>query len=571
MPAPTPVDRLVLSPQDGAVIPTATVTVRIWRTNWQELWVESSSLASTLPGTQNVRTDAYPYQGDSFAVGVPIWEGANQLVVHGRHTTGQVVTRTLQVTRAATVVDGVVVSATPTTVHSTATPIQITAGFVGIGTPVEGWIDVEGDGRLDAPFPGTLAWTYATQGYYAPRVVVRLTNGLLVDSTVHPVPLTVTGPTVLTETVGQFELPVPARDVAVDRLNRQVLVLTEDSRVHVFTEAGATVASYTLAGVQTLSAIDVDDDGNLYTVDRGLHQLRKFTRSAGFASDTTFGTNGIVGVQGSGDGQFNEPRDVQCLSTPTGAHVWAADSANGRVQCFNGSGQFELALPTGADVTRPVSVVTDFAGHLTVIDGADGDLAVFELGGTRVAYRPAAVGVDPSHPCRANADEDLSATTADPAHHALLRTNRDGAVLTTIDVAPNVPLAVVSATSGGALVAVAGATRLKRLSGTEPAGESPVEVLTRFLVAVNQNADSNARAVLAPESVAEFTALLADPVKGPAYRNYAGRVGAAVELSRSGRMAMVHAMVDPSTPQGHPITVELRRDGATGRWLVLGL
>ncbi len=553
------------------MIPTATVTVRIWRANWQEAWVESSSLTSTLPGTQGVRTNAYAYQGESFAVGVPLWEGANQLVVRARLPSGQLVTRTLQVTRAATPVDGVILSANPTTVFSTATPIQIAASFVGIGAPVEGWIDADGDGRLDVPFPGAMPWTYATEGYYVPRIVVRLASGLLADSTAHPVAITVTGPPSVTETPGQFELPVPARDVAVDRLNHQVLALTEDSRLHVFTEGGAAVASYTLASVQNLSAIDLDEDGNVYAVDRALHQLRKFSRANGFLPDAAFGTSGVVGGLGSEDGQFNDPVDVQWLQTANGANLWVADSVNARLQLFDGAGQFQLQLPTGADVTRPASSVADFAGHLTVVDGADGDVAVFELGGTRVAYLPAAVGVDPVRPSRACVDVELGVLVADPAQHRLLRCNRDGAVCAGLDLAPDAPLALAYTPGGESLLAVAGAARLKRVQISEPAGESPISVLMRYFSAVSQSLDPAARALVAPEVGEELATLLANPIKGPAYRALAGRVGAATELSRSELQAMVHAMVDPGTPQAQPIVMEFRRDLVSRRWLLLGL
>jgi len=567
------IDLFVLSPPNGAVIATSTVTVRVDGANWAELWVESSSLGSTASGTQAVRTDAHPFQGDSFALGVPVWDGTNRLVVTGRRPTGQVLTRTLQVVHPPASVEGVRVTVSPSSVQNPATPVQITATSAGIGAPSEAWIDADGDGRLDATFPtsGTLAWTFPAEGYYRPRVVMRVANGTHHDSGDQSETVTITAPPSVTDAPGEFELPVPARDLAVDRFNRQVLVLTQDSRLHVFTEAGALVASHTLAAVQDLVGIDVDEDGNVYAVDRALHQLRKFSRSTGFLPDTTFGTNGVVGSLGTADAQFNEPADVQCLRVVGGVHVWVADAGNGRLQRFDGAGGFQLGLPTGAEMARPVSLVADFAGHVSVLDGTDGDLAVFEFSGTRIAYRTNAVGVDPSTPPRASVDVDQGVLIADPANRVLLRCDRDGAVRASLGIAPNAPVAAAQATGSRTLVAVAGAARLGQLQMPEPMGESPVEVVTRFFTAVHQSADATANDLVAGETAPLLASVLAHPVKGPAYRALAGRVGSASELSRSDRLSTVHAMVDPGTPGAQPIVMELRRDTVTSRWLLLGL
>lgn len=566
------IDIFVLSPPNGAVIATPTLTVRVGGANWQELWVESSSPATTAGGIQPVRANAHPFQGDSFAVGVPVWEGTTRLVITGRRATGQALTRTIEVVHQPPSVEGVRLTVTPTTV-SPATPVQIDAAFAGIGTPVEAWLDADGDGRLDASVSptGSLSWSYAVEGYFAPRLVVRVANGILYDSASQAVPVTVASPPTLVDTPGAFELPVPARDIAVDRLNRRVLVLTQDSRLHVFDEAGLLVSAHTLAAVQTLVAIDVDVDGNVFAVDRAQHQLRKFMRASGFQPDASFGTNGVVGGLGTSAGQFNEPADVHCLHSLGSVDVWVADSGNRRLQRFDGNGAPHLELSTGADIAQPVSMTADFAGHVTVVDGADGDVAVFEFSGTRVAYGPGALGVDPSVTSRANVDVDLGVVCADPAGRALVRFERDGGLRSRIGLGSNVPLAVARTTTGHTLVAVAGAPRLQQLPGTEPFGESPVEVVTRFFTAVNQSADAAANELVAGETAPLLAAVLADPVKGPAYRALAGRVGVASELSRSDRLATVHAIVDPGTPLATPIMIELRRDLDTSRWLLLGL
>jgi hypothetical protein len=228
-------------------------------------------------------------------------------------------------------------------------------------------------------------------------------------------------------------------------------------------------------------------------------------------------------------------------------------------------------LATGPDIAQPVTMVADFAGHVTTVDAADGDLAVFELNGTRIAYVQQLLGVDPALPPRASADVNFGVLLSDPVNDRLLCFDRDGAQRMSIATAPDAPLAAVHVVGRRVVVAVAGASRLAQIEWTEPVGESPVEVVTRFFTAINQNADATALALLAAETASELTTLLADPVKGPAYRNLAGRVGSASELSRSERQAAVHGLVDPGTPQAQPVVIELRRDVASNRWLVLGL
>jgi hypothetical protein len=479
----------------------------------------------------------------------------------------------VQVTYPADSVEGVRIVVTPSTVSSTSTPVQISGTASGIGSPVGAYIDADGDGRLDATFawPGPVSWTYPSQGYYSPRVVVRLANGTCHDSALDPAPVTVSAPPTLASVPGQFELPVPALDVAVERLGGLVLVLGSNGRVYVFSPAGAGAGSFPLTGVQSAAAIDCDENGDLYAVDRSQHLLLKFSRQLGYAPDSSFGNSGAVGGQGSGNGQFHAPFDVQCVLANGGTQVWVADRLNARLQSFNLLGEFQASLATGPDITLPVSLVADIGGYVTVVDGADGDLAVFETGGTRLAYRPNAISIDPNIVPRACVDFDFGALILSAGNRTMLRCERNGNTRTLIDLAPAIPVAAVNTPDGQTLVLTAGATRLSRLIQPEPIGESPVEVATRFFAAVNQGSDSIATGLVAPQAGQQLSTVLAHPVNGPAYRALAGRVGSITELSRTPRLASIHAMVDPGTPGAQPITLDLQRDEATQRWLLLGL
>lgn len=561
--------RLVLSPPSGAVVSTSSITVRIKGANWQELWVDSASASG---GPKPVRTKARAFANDSFAVGVPLWDGTSRLTVFGRLPNGQTERQTLDVRYQPPGVPGVRVSATPAVTVPTA-PVQISATYTGIGTPVEAWIDADGDGQIDRSIPptGAFGWKYATEGYFSPRIIVRAPDGILYDSTFSPVPVTVAAIPTLTETAGLFELAVPALDIAVDRMHARVLVLTEDSKLRVYDESGALLSSHSLAQGPGLVAIDVDLDGNVYAVHVLQHQLLKFSYSSAYAPDTSFGINGIVGGLGAGTGQFNTPRDVYCRFSLSSLELWVSDSGNNRLQRLDGTGAATLVFPTGVDMTSPVSAIADYAGRITVIDGNEGDLAVFELNGTRIAYRPAVPSSNPSRYNRADVAADYGVYIADQARRTLQRFDRNGVLLSSLELGTKKPVATALTTNGRTLVAVAGAMRLSQLSGAEPAGESPTEVAARYFTAIQQGADATARSLIITEIDEELIALLQHPSKGPAYRSLAGRTGSITLVSRSEQLATVGAIVDAGTPTAQAVTVDLRRDPFTNRWLLVGL
>jgi hypothetical protein len=564
---------VVLSPANDSTVGTSTITVRIEGNNWDELWVRSHLFSSPFAVPGSTQIDAKPFAGDSFAIGVPLEPGTNDLLVRGRRAGGALQTKVVRITRQMPGVAGVRVAATPTTLHTLPGDIELALTFDGLGAPIEGWIDADGDGQLDGPIgvSGPQNWSYTSQGYFAPRCVFRFPTGIYHDSTESTAQITVTGLPSIVDDLGGFEFGMDARDIAVDRMNRQVLVLTADSRVHVFDEAGVLVAAHTLVHAQDLVAIDVDAEGDLYAVDRARHDLQKYARAAAFQPDPGFGTAGVVGVQGTQPSQFNEPLDVQCLVTVTGLQVWVADAGNARLQRFSDTGQLQRELAVLADIARPVTVVADVLGHVTVVDGVDGDIAVFDGAGARLAYRPAKAGVAIGTLARGSVDVELGVLVADPVRRAVLRCDRDGASRASLDITPAVPLALAHALDGRLLAAVAGGTRLQRLAIPEPAGASPVEVLTAYFDAIHQANDAVGLSLVAPEVRTTLTTVLAHAQGGPAYRSLAGRVGTFSERSRSDRLAFVDGLVDAGTPTVQPVQLELRRDRLTGRWFLLGL
>jgi sugar lactone lactonase YvrE len=110
------------------------------------------------------------------------------------------------------------------------------------------------------------------------------------------------------------------------------------------------------------TGIGVDADGNVYVAAAGNNCIRKYTRDGTLLLEW--------GTAGSGDGQFNWPRDV--FPDATG-NVFVTDGYNHRVQKFSGDGTFLLewgSQGTGdGQFYLPNGVYVDHAGDVYVTCG----------------------------------------------------------------------------------------------------------------------------------------------------------------------------------------------------------
>ena len=166
--------------------------------------------------------------------------------------------------------------------------------------------------------------------------------------------------------------------------------------------------------------LDVDGNGNLYVVDsaaknvkvydkdgkflRTLADAKMFSRPSGIAVDAqgsriyVVDTGGIssdqhkvrvfdaqsgkhlldIGKRGSGDGEFNLPRDV---TIGKDGLLYVVDGANFRVQVFQPDGKFVRVFGgvgrQGGQFSRPKEVATDVDGNVYIVDAAFGNFQIF--------------------------------------------------------------------------------------------------------------------------------------------------------------------------------------------------
>jgi DNA-binding beta-propeller fold protein YncE len=166
--------------------------------------------------------------------------------------------------------------------------------------------------------------------------------------------------------------------------------------------------------------IDVDNQGNVYVVDGTAKQVQMYDKDGKFLRTLAAGTrlsrpSGIavdgegkrmyvvdtgavtnekhriavfdiasnkhlfdIGKRGSGDGEFNLPRDV---TIGTDGLLYVVDGGNFRVQVFKPDGTFVRVFGSigrqGGQFSRPKEAAVDPEGNIYVIDAAFGNFQIF--------------------------------------------------------------------------------------------------------------------------------------------------------------------------------------------------
>jgi sugar lactone lactonase YvrE len=115
--------------------------------------------------------------------------------------------------------------------------------------------------------------------------------------------------------------------MAVDKNDNLYAINSTDNTIHVFDDNGR--YQRTISGAIGNADIAFDSANNYYLTDSANNQVKKF------AHDGTFLYS--IGSVGSGDGQFNTPREVAIDSHD---NVVVTDIGNSRIQIFNATGSF---------------------------------------------------------------------------------------------------------------------------------------------------------------------------------------------------------------------------------------
>jgi DNA-binding beta-propeller fold protein YncE len=124
-------------------------------------------------------------------------------------------------------------------------------------------------------------------------------------------------------------------------------------------------------------AVATDHYGNFVITDTARHSVYVISKSGALVRE--------FGRQGSGDGEFNEPRGVALTS---GGDIVVIDSLNSRVQIFDTNGAFLTAfgrLGAGdGEFNEPTGVAVDSAGTIVVADPRNRRIQMFRRSGAFV-------------------------------------------------------------------------------------------------------------------------------------------------------------------------------------------
>jgi len=149
--------------------------------------------------------------------------------------------------------------------------------------------------------------------------------------------------------------------------------------------------------MNTPTGLAIDASGNIWVAEWYNNRVQEFNSSGTFLLAIGSGYNGVSGTKthsGSGNGQLNVPLDV---AFDLSGNVWVADSYNNRVQEFNSSGTFLLAIGTGyngvsgtktnsgggnGQLNNPQGLAFDASGNIWVADGNNCRAEEFNSSGT---------------------------------------------------------------------------------------------------------------------------------------------------------------------------------------------
>jgi hypothetical protein len=360
------------APVIAITAPANSSTFDTERINVSGTFTESSLKQITVNGVL-----AFTDGGNFEALNVPLADGENTITATAEDIAGNETTTSTTVNGSATPVDPAQLAASPVggfvSLVVTFTP---TASVPGTLQYVYYDFDGDGDSEQTETDLDPITHTYTGAREYFPVVTVQTTAGRFSS---------LGGWNSTTADRLRINVQVaPATDSTISVTDPIDFKTTANGHLYVLSRSTETITQYdashavvrTVADIGTTpTGLDVDANGNVYVALSGAHQIAKFNPDGStFALDNTFGTAGLVGGSGSGDGEFNTPYDVAV--SPDGAELSVSDSGNHRIQRFNAHdgtflGAFGSSGSGAGQFNTPKGLTYDEVGHLYIVDSGN--------------------------------------------------------------------------------------------------------------------------------------------------------------------------------------------------------
>lgn len=181
---------------------------------------------------------------------------------------------------------------------------------------------------------------------------------------------------------GSSEEEVPEEEAVVTLENIAVIdmqifdedtyyILSSDNNIYEVDETlNQITKTIPITGISNPDGFFVDRKGDIFIADTENARVVRLTKSSDYIQTMAFGKSG------SGNGEFDQPRDVVVESTGDEQKIYVLDAGNNRVQVFNYVGAWLYAFdgsttPTGK-LNNPTSMTGYFAQPLTIVDSGNG-------------------------------------------------------------------------------------------------------------------------------------------------------------------------------------------------------
>ncbi len=359
----------LLSPEDDKTIRYNNVTLEVATGNFTQVNASNLSLTETyaISGVIN-EASTYLYR-------IPLVEGQNIIELRATNSVGETSTRQLTLTSEN-------INLVPLGIKT-----SLDEGFGTITTDIsaikpfpdaeEYLLDNESDGIIDSTnTTGHFTVTYDSVGRYQPRITVRtIDNILYTNDSMLGSPVTVksqpqiTGFSSITDTI-----------VDLEEYDGTIYALTWNKFYKISTRDESNIETIDVPGISGPQGLTVDLDGNVFIADTGNNRIVKLLQSTGYTPDTVISTDGSFGTPGTGNGQFDQPRDVSVYEVGDQQQIYVLDSGNNRVQKFDSHGvyitQFDGSTTPGGKLNNPLNMIG--APNLVITDV--GNNSVRELG-----------------------------------------------------------------------------------------------------------------------------------------------------------------------------------------------
>jgi len=340
---------MITSPADGSVINTS--------------WLSVSGTVNDNEATVIVNGAYATVNNGTFTVDlIALNESSNTITASAFDQAGNTSSDSITVT-ADILNDPVTITAQPLSGTSPLT-VQFTISTNVGGTITNYAWDWEGDSTYDwnSTSTGDTNYTYPEERLYHPTIKISTDTGIdytaTVTITVHPAPVI----------LAEWTVTDPI-DLAIDQ-NRNIYILQRSpAQIKKYDQDGNELTPITFTAYNP-GGLTIDNSGRIYLADTGNNQIQRLLSDG--TLDSTFGTNGIVGQYGLGEGEFNQPYGI---AVDNDGYIYVTDTGNNRVQKFDNTGAFIKEWGTygtnQGEFNQPQGIAIDGYNYIYIADSAN--------------------------------------------------------------------------------------------------------------------------------------------------------------------------------------------------------